>query len=263
MTKIITHDGLFHADEITACALWQVFIGEISIQRVSHEFKDFSKADIVLDIGCKYDGVKFFDHHQNKGGKASSGLIWDYIISTTDDMLHYSNISRMIKMIDANDVGEKRSEEFEIPRIISNYNHPDIYGEEQDKQFLEAVEVMSTILLSMKRSVENIIKARTIVNESTFFHGNPEVIKLKEFTPLWAKIINGSNEKYKTVEAVVWYDEAQRKWKTKTTALVPGSFKNVGKSFLPNDNMDFVHSAGFFAVCRTEEQMKSFFGITS
>ena len=80
MKKLIaTHNKMFHADEVTAIALLEVFTDfEIEVQRVDHDTKDFSKYDFVIDIGKKFDGIKYFDHHQFKGGKSSAGLIWDY-----------------------------------------------------------------------------------------------------------------------------------------------------------------------------------------
>ena len=53
MKKLIaTHNKMFHADEITAIALLEVFTDfEIEVQRVDHDTKDFSKYDFVIDIG--------------------------------------------------------------------------------------------------------------------------------------------------------------------------------------------------------------------
>ncbi len=80
MKKLIaTHNKMFHADEITAIALLELFTDyKIEVERVNHDTKDFSKYDFVIDIGKTFDGKKYFDHHQYKGGKSSAGLIWDY-----------------------------------------------------------------------------------------------------------------------------------------------------------------------------------------
>ena len=47
MKKLIaTHNKIFHADEVTAIALLEVFTDfEIEVQRVDHDTKDFSKYD--------------------------------------------------------------------------------------------------------------------------------------------------------------------------------------------------------------------------
>ena len=79
MKKLIaTHNKIFHADEVTAIALLEIFTDyQIEVYRVAHETQDFSKYDFVIDIGKVFDGVNHFDHHQYKGGKSSPGLIWD------------------------------------------------------------------------------------------------------------------------------------------------------------------------------------------
>ena len=107
--KIATHNGIFHADEVTAIALIKLFITDnYKIYRIPHDTKDFSKFDIVIDIGRKFDGKKFFDHHQYKGGKSSAGLIWSYI--GFEDK--YSEISKFIKIVDDNDVGAIKAKKF-------------------------------------------------------------------------------------------------------------------------------------------------------
>jgi len=58
-----------HADEVTAIALLKVFTDdEIIVKRINHNTIDYDKYDMVIDMGRKFDGVKYFDHHQNIGG---------------------------------------------------------------------------------------------------------------------------------------------------------------------------------------------------
>ena len=73
------NNKMFHADEVTAIALLEIFTDyEIEVERVNHDCQDFYKYDFVIDVSKKFDGIKYFDHHQFKGGKSSAGLIWDY-----------------------------------------------------------------------------------------------------------------------------------------------------------------------------------------
>ena len=53
MKKLIaTHNKIFHADEVTAIALLEIFTNyEIEVERVDHDTEDFSKYDFVIDIG--------------------------------------------------------------------------------------------------------------------------------------------------------------------------------------------------------------------
>ena len=58
---IATHDGSFHADETTACAIL-TFLHENSTIIRSRDEIELEKADIVIDVSNKNDS-KHFDHH--------------------------------------------------------------------------------------------------------------------------------------------------------------------------------------------------------
>ena len=65
--KIIgTHSGQFHADECLACALLSLTTEfENSIIVRSRDTEVLSKCDIQVDVGGKYEPLKYlFDHHQ-------------------------------------------------------------------------------------------------------------------------------------------------------------------------------------------------------
>lgn len=77
-----THDGIFHADEVVACAILCLFHSDDDIEIVRSKNVAFlysKEVDIILDVGggC-------YDHHQKGGnGKrkngfpyASAGLVW-------------------------------------------------------------------------------------------------------------------------------------------------------------------------------------------
>ena len=83
-----THCGLFHSDEVMACALLRLAAGQshVSIIRSRLE-KDWERADFVIDVGGKYDKIKWFDHHQagydekrpDGTGYSAFGLLWQSI----------------------------------------------------------------------------------------------------------------------------------------------------------------------------------------
>ncbi len=251
--KIATHKGIFHADEVTAIALLKVFTDdEIEVSRVAHDTKDFSSFDMVIDIGKKFDGVKLFDHHQYKGGKSSAGLIWDYIDVQED----YPKISKLIKIIDDNDTGVAKAEPFEYSSLLKCYNHKDIHDEAQEKQFDKAVKFAQTILISMAEAQEALEEAKEIVANSFLFDRNPAILELEQFTPHWTTYINGALTPH--IKAVVWEDEIDNNYKVKIPPKKLGSFELNGKSLPQDDSMEFVHSAGFFAIAKDEETMKSY-----
>lgn len=78
-----THDGTFHADEVTACALLLMFdkIDEDKIVR-TRDPQELQTCEYVCDVGGGYDpSKKLFDHHQleYQGPMSSAGMILLYL----------------------------------------------------------------------------------------------------------------------------------------------------------------------------------------
>jgi uncharacterized UPF0160 family protein len=110
-----THNGVAHADEITAFALLSAFSGSfLEPTRVAHQTsqEELKEYDYVIDIGRKFDGVQFFDHHQYEGGKSSAGLIWDHIQEQIGFGL-YPEVDMLVTMVDEHDTGERKTGRFE------------------------------------------------------------------------------------------------------------------------------------------------------
>ena len=254
MKKLIaTHNKIFHADEVTAIALLEIFTNyEIEVERVDHDTEDFSKYDFVIDIGKNFDGIKYFDHHQFKGGKSSAGLIWDYIGLNK----HYPKISKLIDLIDRNDVGTEKAKPFEFSSLIKCYNTKNLTSDEQTSQFFKAVDFAKTVLTSMKEMEEEIIKAKQIVNLSFVFDRNPKILELSKFTPYWTTYINGETMPF--VKAVVWEDEEENNWKVKVPSRKMGTFELNGKALKQDSNMEFVHSNGHFAIAKDELTLRKY-----
>lgn len=106
-----THDGTFHADEVTACALLLLFdlIDKDKIFR-TRNIEKLSSVEYVCDVGGIYDHkLKRFDHHQldYKGQLSSAGMVLKYLFEEgyiTEEFYHYFNRSLIIG-IDAIDNG--------------------------------------------------------------------------------------------------------------------------------------------------------------
>jgi len=252
--KIATHNGIFHADEVTAIVLLKLFEDdEASVTRLKHETKDFSSYDMVIDIGRRFDGKKYFDHHQYKGGKSSAGLIWEYL--EVEDK--YPSISKLIKIVDENDVGITKAKPFEYSSLIKHFNdNDDIYGEKQEECFEKAVEFAYTIFHSLKHNEEELEKAQSIVNYSFHFEKNKNIIELERFTRFWSRYINGQT--MPDIKAVVWEDEADGSWKVKIPSKWPGSFELAAKPLIPDDSMEFVHASGFFGIAKDRGTLLSY-----
>lgn len=144
-----THDGTFHADEVTACAFLLQFslVDEDKIVR-TRDSEILEQCEFVCDVGGVYDSSKkLFDHHQveYQGSLSSAGMVLLYLKNTqviSSQEYEFFNHS-LIKGVDAHDNGRDP----QIPglctysHIISNFvpiNH-DVDPSVQDAAFFEAL----------------------------------------------------------------------------------------------------------------------------
>lgn len=157
-----THDGLFHADEVTACALL-LYYGLIDKEKCirTREKKILDCCDFVCDVGGDYDPKrKKFDHHQLSytGDLSSAGMIWLYlkeqkiITATVYDFLNHA----LIQGVDAHDNGRVSLEPgvCTFSQIISNFVpiRYDVTAKEQDIAFNLALDfVLGHITRAMER----------------------------------------------------------------------------------------------------------------
>ena len=81
-TRAATHSGPFHADDVLAWGLIQVFVDrEASIVR-TRDKAILDAADIVFDVGGSFDpDAGRFDHHQNSyaGPLSSAGMVLNWL----------------------------------------------------------------------------------------------------------------------------------------------------------------------------------------
>ncbi|MCI0382398.1 MAG: MYG1 family protein [Chlamydiae bacterium] len=124
-----THDGTFHADEVTACALLLVFdlIDRDKITR-TRDNEMLNRCEYVCDVGGEYNPAKKrYDHHQNEyqGELSSAGMVWlDLWKRDLVDEETYRHVNRsLILGIDAHDIGKTVQQEgvctFSI--VIANF----------------------------------------------------------------------------------------------------------------------------------------------
>ncbi len=85
---LITHSGSFHADDVMACAILQIYFSSIGYRTKIIRTRDqniFPTGDVVFDVGgIRNDEENRFDHHQPGGAGArangvpysSVGLVW-------------------------------------------------------------------------------------------------------------------------------------------------------------------------------------------
>ena len=144
-----THDGTFHADEVTACALLMLFdlIDEDKIIR-TRDVHHLANCEYVCDVGGVYDpDTKLFDHHQvdYDGLMSSAGMILKYLkgqnLLSQSEYNFFNN--SLVMGIDAHDNGRDALVPgyCSISHIISNFTpiRYDCSEEEQNRAFHQAL----------------------------------------------------------------------------------------------------------------------------
>jgi uncharacterized UPF0160 family protein len=125
-----THDGTFHADDVTACAML-LFVGHIDKDKIirTRDMALLNRCEYVCDVGGTYEPeLKHFDHHQVDyiGSLSSAGMVLEYLRTAKllqpkeADFLNNS----LVRGIDAHDNGKDP----QLPgyclfsHVISNFN---------------------------------------------------------------------------------------------------------------------------------------------
>lgn len=255
MQKIIVHSGAFHADELVAIAIliaFKIVKKDVIIIRTRDEavIKEAKEnKDFIIDVGAEFDGITKFDHHHDRTLKSSAGLIWDFVKTQIEGT--YESIDRLVHIVDQNDVGIKKSGEFEFSSLVSNYNGS---FEKADENFMDALVFVQRTIDSLKRESEGISKAKAIIDESTSFVDS-RFLMLKEFTRQWDFFLNGDTT---FIQYICWEDKNQGVFKIQVVPLEYGSFELSAPALIPDESMVFIHNNGFFGVAATEEILKQY-----
>ena len=220
-----THDGLFHSDEIMACALLKLAAGGSTVSIIrSRLAKDWERADFVIDVGGKYDDIKWFDHHQTEStgtrndgtGYSSFGLLWKRYGATAvrELLLPYDmedtliadvvdDMENFVKGIDLHDQGElnistRWSESRVVPveiltlqNIISSKNCIPFIDKNDtatnNKKFYEALNLAEDILVSqIYRKASKVMANRYVLSR---IKPNSNILFLEEFCD-WHDVVS-------------------------------------------------------------------------
>lgn len=204
--NVITHSGEFHADDVFAVAILS-FLKEIKLTR-TRDIGVPNDDTIIVDVGGRYDGKRYFDHHQglitrkNGGNFASAGLIWMHygkeILEKNNSQFKNKVFevvdNELMSKIDAHDNGEGKCE---ISELISEFN-PNIVEElsSYDSCFIEAVMFARKIIENKIKTVENKNREyEEIKKEMEITKGN--TVFLKKYYPNWCENILEIDEKHK------------------------------------------------------------------
>lgn len=150
LRSLCVHDGHFHADEVTACALLLLFdlVDKGKIIRTRDSDK-IARSEYVCDVGGIYDSErKLFDHHQSdyRGCLSSAGMILLYLkekgVIDADEYDFFNG--SLVKGVDDHDNGRSTQESgvCTFSHVISNFC-PIVYDaseRELNRAFFKALE---------------------------------------------------------------------------------------------------------------------------
>jgi uncharacterized UPF0160 family protein len=169
------HDGSFHADEVTACALLLLYdrIDRDKVRR-TRDPKVLEKCDYVCDVGGVYDPERRrFDHHQAeyKGAMSSAGMVLLFLKDhelIEPHFYDYFNKS-LILGVDAHDNGVAKIEPgtTSFSQVISNFLpiRYDATDKEMDEAFFEAVDFALGHLVRLKERHLYTLECRAAVKK--------------------------------------------------------------------------------------------------
>ncbi|ODQ77832.1 hypothetical protein BABINDRAFT_163219 [Babjeviella inositovora NRRL Y-12698] len=190
MLRICTHSGSFHADESLAVYLLKSLKKYADAEVVrSRDPAQWEEADIVVDVSGKYDGEKFFDHHQRefdevfsadyKTKLSSAGLVYKHFgkeiiseklnLSLSDakqalqiDLLYLKIYKDFVEALDANDNGINNyaadikpnfhDKNITLPSIVSHLNpswNTNPTDADYDRQFHKASALMGEVFMNL------------------------------------------------------------------------------------------------------------------
>lgn len=171
-----THDGTFHADEVTACALLVLF-DLVDVDKIvrTRDQSLLDRCEYVCDVGGIYDPKRhLFDHHQvdYQGPMSSAGMILLYLKeSGVIQPKEYDYFNRtLILGVDAHDNGNE-------PQIrgVCTYSHvissftaipQDVSAEIMDAAFFEALEFARGYLGRIWKRYQYLQECRALVAEA-------------------------------------------------------------------------------------------------
>lgn len=287
--KIVTHNGVFHADDSFAVASLSIIFDTEVIR--TRDSKVIETGDIVVDVGEIHNpSTGRFDHHQKGGaGKrpngvpfASAGLVWAfYGPAICREVLgeyygiDFHKVSQMvddslIAGIDARDNGVKthhginNANAYTVSDVISSFN-PNWYAHQvYDGPFHQSVEIAKIILVNEIRRVSGQVMAETEVLKMVEPQKGNKIIILEKFVP-WSNTIPLTEPQC----LYVVYPDVSGTWRVQATPVGVGKDSFELKAALPSnwrgvkpdelkvvtncDDAIFCHNSGFIMGTKTRE----------
>lgn len=256
INKIYTHSGVFHADEVCAVALLKIlgFTGEVCrVGKLPAEIEDDA---IVLDIGGKYDDVKYFDHHQvdapvrETGVKyATFGLLVKHF--GICDEPGFETFDRFFAAgIDARDNGQwDLAKDFPSPigNVVNLFNPVWDSDVSENAAFEQAVALVKQLLELEFNKRRSAVRADSVVFKAIDESKNGVII-LPTFLP-WKESLKRYG-KQTDVKAAIFPSRGE--W---VAFLISGFTFPLEWASNPPEGCNMAHKAGFMIACPTKDDV--------
>lgn len=246
MTILVTHHGKFHADDVFSTAWLKIIYKDAQINRIDrneiYKYKNNSEY-FIYDIGNgKYDhhSKDSKEYRPNGNPYAAFGKIvrdtYQLVDFDKNTYLLFDNFFvSPIDTVDNNGPGSAISQHSDIIRAM---NQEDLYGDEQEKAFLKAVEYAEFVLSVMINKFLSEKKLEEKTKELALQHKGKDIVILDKFYP--------TNPFKKVGTKFIIYPDFNH-WNCNSTD--PNSVRITDK---PLENLIFRHETGSFATFRTK-----------
>lgn len=242
IARIITHSGVFHADEIACVALVELAKGaEVKVLRTRDQEIETTAADLVVDV---FGGE--FDHHteekfDSNGHKLSSiGLLWNgyknqFMKSFGIDEVSTNPLESVIYKLDNMDNGEKSENVLAFNMVIGAFNSSNIG--QNDGNFRQSVDFMKKYLQQVIASCKLETQRNTTWKNKVV---TGKVVKLGAFIPDWE---NRSVQEGLDVQFACTFESWANQNSIQRTRNCTLDLKQLNEV----EGVKFTHAAGFLA----------------
>ena len=266
-TKVVTHAGGFHTDELFAIALIKYFVDDnIDVERTRDNtlLKGYKRDPNVwvIDVGGEYNTANHnFDHHQSTFRKtwlgtdillSSCGLVWSFL-KKNGYINHLTNFqvsefeNKLVKRIDAHDNGCGKWSHAVIFKLFNRSIN-------NDDGFLKALamagEYISNSLFYFKNEGNNI---KSLYDHKYISNGKIVVVDDEKFFNVIPSIRMNTS-----ADVVVEHKVSEGTWSVQGIGykvLVPISWRGVSESVLSKvagGDVFFAHRSGHLVKTRSK-----------
>lgn len=255
--KLITHHGLFHADDVLAVALYKYFKNNnVTLERVHHNTTVFDPEAILIDIGLDYNGVNHFDHHQYKHGLSACALVW--ILVKRELKAECKFLDKLVKEVSDADVGLARQSEQHYSGLIAKLNGENTHDHvDQLNRFYKAVETTISIIDNAYKTAINLKITTDYIKTATIKDG---IIELPNYLKGWVGVVSEMNIPKVIITHVIWpnkYTDEDTSWSIQVPNI-GDTFELVAAPMKRSNYTKFVHPNGYYATVQDKENLDAY-----